>query len=112
MKPTASFRLWFQVDGKPVIGEGRVELLLAIGECGSLAEGGQQVGISYRRAHNLISVLNRRCGIKIVETRVGGPGGGGTRLTRDGLRLVQDYVSLRNELEDRVRAFDKDRDKR
>ena len=109
MNPQARFKLWFEVDGKPVIGDGRVELLASIDECGSLSEAARRGGISYRQAYNLISILNRRCGVRIVETSIGGKSGGGTRLTGEGQKLVREYVSLKRDLEKRVRAFDKKR---
>ncbi|MBI5001640.1 MAG: LysR family transcriptional regulator [Euryarchaeota archaeon] len=101
LKP--NFKLWLEADGEPVMGEGRLGLLLAVRESGSLSEGARRVGISYRHAYNLISAIGRRCGEGVVEASVGGARGGGMRLTPAGERLIEDYLAYRTKMEKAVR---------
>ena len=105
MKSVPKFKLWFEVDGKPVIGEGRADLLLEIYECGSLSKAAKKLKISYRRAHDLVNNINERCGEKIIETTVGGAEGGGTCLTEKGEKLVQDYIKLRDGITEYVGEY-------
>ena len=60
VKTVPKFKLWFEVEGKPVIGEGRADLLLEIYECGSLSKAAKKLNISYRRAHDLVNSINER----------------------------------------------------
>jgi molybdate transport system regulatory protein len=76
------------------IGPGKVDLLEAIGETGSITAAGRRLGMSYRRAWLLVSALNQMFDEAVVETVAGGVRGGGARLTPFGLRLVSAYRKL------------------
>ncbi len=76
------------------IGPGKVDLLEAIGETGSITAAGRRLGMSYRRAWLLVSALNQMFDEAVVETVAGGARGGGARLTPFGLRLVSAYRKL------------------
>lgn len=97
-KVEPKFKLWLEADGAPVIGEGRMALLVAIDECGSLTEAARRCGISYRHAYNLIKSMNKRCGCKMIETKVGGSDGGWSQLSKDAERLVREYATLKRAL--------------
>ena len=98
MKAVPHFKLWFEVGGKPIIGEGRAKLLREIYKYGSLSKAASILGISYRHAYDLVTSINERSGDVIIESTVGGAGGGGTRLTEKGRKLVEDYLSLKDEI--------------
>ena len=98
MKAVPNFKLWLEVNGKPVIGEGRADLLTEILKCGSLSEAARNLNIPYRQAHNLVASINERCGEKIIESSVGGAKGGGTHLTEKGVKLLEDYIALKDEI--------------
>jgi molybdate transport system regulatory protein len=76
------------------IGPGKVDLLEAIGEMGSITAAGRRLGMSYRRAWLLVSALNQMFDEAVVETVAGGAHGGGARLTAFGERLVSAYRTL------------------
>lgn len=95
----ARCKLWFDVDGVSVIGEGRAALLKAIDEHGSLSTAAKKMGISYRHAFSLISSLNGRCGRAVVQSSVGGTKGGGMELTDFGRQLIERYELTKRELE-------------
>ena len=99
IKIIPTFKLWMEADGKPVVGEGKARLLLEIYNTGSLSQAAEKLGISYRHAHEMISSLNERCGMDIVITRVGGPDGGGTEITGAGIKLIEDYLALKNSVQ-------------
>ncbi|MDT8331723.1 LysR family transcriptional regulator [Roseomonas gilardii] len=79
------------------IGPGKVRLLEEIGHNGSISAAGRALGMSYRRAWELVEDLNRGLGRPVVETAAGGAGGGGARLTRLGERVIREYRSIEAE---------------
>ena len=75
-------QLWFRLDGpQGAIGPGKVRLLRAVQEEGSLSAAARKAGLSYRRAWQLVDEASRAVGHRLVETSQGGRGGGGARLT-------------------------------
>jgi molybdate transport system regulatory protein len=92
-------KLWLEKDGLLILSDYRVELLRHIAVTGSLAEAAQRMGLSYRRAWGKIREIERNLGRKLVESEVGGVGGGSSRLTAEGERLVILYQRLRRAVE-------------
>ncbi|MGG5817399.1 winged helix-turn-helix domain-containing protein [Falsiroseomonas sp. HW251] len=76
------------------IGPGKIALLEAIGREGSISAGGRALGMSYRRAWELVDALNRLLGTAVVEAAPGGHRGGGASLTEAGRKLVADYRAI------------------
>ena len=76
------------------IGPGKMDLLEAIGQTGSITAAGRRLGMSYRRAWLLVSALNRMFDAPVVETVAGGAHGGGAKLTELGTELVAAYRAL------------------
>lgn len=76
------------------IGPGKIGLLEAIAREGSISAAGRALGMSYKRAWDLVAALNRQAGTPVVATSPGGPGGGGATLTEAGRRLVADYRAI------------------
>ncbi len=92
-------KLWVEKDGSLVLSDYRVQLLRCVAETGSLAEAAQRMGLSYRRAWGKVREIERNLGLSLVESEVGGAGGGGSRLTKDGKRLVALYQRFRRKME-------------
>lgn len=76
------------------IGPGKVTLLEEIARAGSISAAGRALGMSYRRAWELVEDLNRHLGQPVVSTAAGGSGGGGARLTEAGGTLVAEYRAM------------------
>ena len=89
MEPRA--KLWVEQDGKLVLSDYRVRLLLLVDELGSLADAAEALHLSYRRAWGKVREIEENLGVKLVESAAGGAGGGGSRLTADGRRYVELY---------------------
>lgn len=87
---TNHLQLRIRIDLAPgcSVGPGKVSLLEAIEREGSLSVAAQTIGMSYRRAWNLLTDLNRSFASPVVATAVGGTRGGGARLTELGLSLI------------------------
>lgn len=100
-------KVWVESDeGKIVLSDYRVRLLETVAASGSLAEAASELGLSYRRAWGKIREIETNLGFKLVESVVGGPGGGSSRLTADGERLVGQFRRFRRSItEDAAREF-------
>jgi len=94
MKSRVEFRVRVYRDAQIAIGPGKVDLLEAIAETGSISAAARRFGMSYRRAWQLIDQMNRALVRPVVETATGGSHGGGTRLTKTGEELVRRYRTM------------------
>ncbi len=90
--PKLSIRVDFGPEHR--IGPGKVQLLEQIAALGSIAAGGRALGMSYRRAWELIEELNEIFGRPVVEPRSGGRKGGGAAITPLGLNLISRYRAM------------------
>ena len=74
------------------VGPGKVELLRAIDQHGSLSEAAKSIGLSYRRAWLLVKDLSDIFRKPITTSTVGGHmGGGGVSVTPLGKMLISAY---------------------
>lgn len=84
-------KLWIERDGRLVLSDYRVRLLELVRETGSLAQAAARMRLSYRRAWGKIKEIEQNLGVALVTSEAGGVGGGHTRLTPEGERLVALY---------------------
>jgi molybdate transport system regulatory protein len=89
---TIRMKIAFGPDAR--LGPGKMELLAAIAETGSIAAAGRRLGMSYRRAWLLTDALNAMFAEPCVKTATGGSHGGGSVLTPFGRQLLAAYVQL------------------
>ena len=87
-------KAWITSGDETFLAYGRIVLLEKIRECGSISAAARSIGMSYRRAWWHIETMNRLASKPLVETVVGGKGGGGTRLTTEGEEAVRLYRAL------------------
>lgn len=90
--PRLRIRIVFGDAG--MIGPGKAELLERIDRCGSIAAAGREMGMSYKRAWDLVGTLNTMFEAPLVESTRGGPGGGGAALTGAGREVLAHYRAL------------------
>ena len=82
-------------DGKSwAIGPGKVALLEAIDQTGSISAAARKLKMSYKRAWDLISEMNGSLASPAVTTAPGGRSGGGTKITPVGRRIVETYREI------------------
>ncbi len=86
--------LWIEAGGRSLGGHGRMALLEAVAERGSITHAARAFGMSYKAAWDAIDLMNTLSGTPLVERVTGGKGGGGTRLTAHGHRLIERYRQL------------------
>ena len=80
--------------GRPAMGPGKAELVERIASTGSISGAARAMGMSYRRAWQLVEALNQDYRERVVLTAAGGTRGGGARVTPFGLRLVTAYRAM------------------
>ena len=90
-QPAARFRLRIHAGERIAIGPGKVALLEAIRDHGSLTAAAKALDMSYRRAWVLVDELNRSLRRPAVHTATGGRHGGGSALTPVGEEIVERY---------------------
>jgi molybdate transport system regulatory protein len=76
------------------LGPGKAELLRGIAETGSISAAGRRIGMSYKRAWQLVDCLNRDFAAPLVSASRGGAHGGGAALTPLGAEVLTLYQSL------------------
>ncbi len=86
-----------KLDGDRYLGVGLAyfELLDSIRRYGSLSKACREVGVTLKTGSKWIRFLESRLGVKLVEVRRGGRGGGGSVLTERAFRLLESYYSAR-----------------
>lgn len=77
--------------GSPAMGPGKAELIERIAASGSISAAARAMGMSYRRAWQLVEALNAAYKAPVVTTAVGGERGGGARVTPYGRRLAASF---------------------
>jgi molybdate transport system regulatory protein len=78
----------------PAMGPGKARLVGLIAESGSISAAARKMGMSYRRAWQLVEALNKSFNEPVVLTAVGGRRGGGAIVTDFGKRLVESYHAM------------------
>jgi molybdate transport system regulatory protein len=81
------------------IGPGKAKLLESIRSTGSISAAAREMGMSYKRAWLLLDSLNAAFEPAVVTTTLGGPGGGGARLTDFGRELLERYRRMEQQVQ-------------
>jgi molybdate transport system regulatory protein len=76
------------------LGPGKIDLLEAIAETGSIRAAGSRFKMSYRRAWSLVAELNGMFRMPLVIAETGGRGGGGATLTPLGRKVVERFRAM------------------
>lgn len=99
---TIFVKCWAEAEGEVALSDWRIELLALADECGSLSAAAQRMDVAYRVAWGKLRDIERRLGIRLLEGRTGGAGGGGSALTPAGRDLVARYRRFRAGLDELV----------
>lgn len=90
-KPQARFRMRVTMGDVIAIGPGKIALVEAISETGSITAAAKSLDMSYRRAWLLLDELNRALKKPAVDSAKGGQHGGGSAVTDTGQQLIALY---------------------
>ena len=97
-------RLWVETDDDRFMGIGRLQLLTLIQEHGSISKAAQQMGMSYKRAWELVASLNAQAAQPLVLTQTGGKRGGGAEVTPAGVELIAEFQGLQERFQEFLAA--------
>lgn len=89
-------KVWLEVDGAPVFGQGREQLLHLIASSGSINAAAKEMGIPYRKAWTYLDAMEKRLGFALVNRQKGGAGGGKSALTPEAEKLLAAFDALRD----------------
>ena len=87
-------RIWIETEGNVLLGEGRVQLLKAIDETGSLSKAAKTLNLSYKKAWHLLDSVNKSSKKPVTTNSIGGKSGGGTQLTNYGKTLITTFDEI------------------
>lgn len=92
-------------NGKEIaFGPGKAQLLEAIHQFGSISAAAKSMNMSYKRAWDLVAVMNTSFISPLVTTTVGGSQGGHTALTETGHQVLQVYNAAVNNADQFIQA--------
>ena len=74
-----------------MMGPGKAELLERIRATGSIAAAGREMGMSYKRAWQLVETMNAMFRAPVVESTRGGAKGGGAVVTETGVAVLRAF---------------------
>jgi molybdate transport system regulatory protein len=86
------------------MGPGKADLLEAILQFGSISAAAKSMNMSYKRAWDLVTVMNASFKSPLVITAVGGSHGGGATLTEIGQEVLRLYRDLQIKAEEYVQV--------
>lgn len=94
-------KVWLEKDGELVFGTGKLLILKAISETGSINQAAKKLKMSYRHAWSYIRSAEKRIGQPLLLKVKGGKDGGGALLTDYAKNLIAKF----EQLEDEVKEF-------
>ncbi|WP_019627069.1 winged helix-turn-helix domain-containing protein [Thioalkalivibrio sp. ALJT] len=107
--PTQAPRLRVLLGEVTAMGPGKAMLMEAIRDQGSISAAARHVGMSYRRAWDLVETMNQSFREPVIATAKGGSGGGGAQITDFGETVLTRYRDMERKaceaLRDELHAF-------
>jgi molybdate transport system regulatory protein len=96
------FKVWVERRGEVVLSNGKFNILKTVDRLGSIHKAAEQYGMSYRHAWGMVQKIEKRSGIKMLETQIGGSEGGGARLTPEGKSFLTQYEAFSKGLDELI----------
>ena len=93
-------KMWLEIEGHPVIGQGRMTMLQAIHHHQSIIQASRETGISYRRIRGAIRAMEEIVGRPLVVTHRGGRYGGRAELTPAAIALLDAFKEMSEGFQD------------
>ncbi len=95
-------KCWVEDEGEKFYGPGPNELLKRIQKEGSLSRAATKMGMSYKKAWELVQRLNQHADEPLVILKKGGQHGGGAEITPQGLEIIREFESLQRKIDQLV----------
>jgi molybdate transport system regulatory protein len=95
----AAYKIWLSKNNDKVFGQGPCELLQRVEKTNSLHQAAHQMNMSYNKAWRLIRLMEKRLGFPLLDKKIGGQSGGGSRVTPSAKEFMATYERFRKEVE-------------
>jgi molybdate transport system regulatory protein len=89
--------LWLNRSDNKFLGSDRILLLENIESSGSITKAAKAVGVSYKTAWDTVNQINNLAEKPLVDRSAGGKGGGGTSLTAEGKKIINQFKTIQEE---------------
>ena len=99
-----AYKIWLDSDGK-AFGDGPYQLLQLVDKTGSLHKAAAEMNMSYRKAWLMLNIMEGHLGFSLLDRRVGGIAGGGSRLTERAREFLDRYGTFRKDAEETLQAL-------
>lgn len=93
------FKIWLEQDGISILSDGRIAMLKAVQQYGSISQAAKLMHIPYRKAWESIHEMEKRLNCQLIITEKGGNKGGKSTLTENAISLISDYDAFRTKLD-------------
>jgi molybdate transport system regulatory protein len=100
MAAAVKTKVWLELGGRFIIGDGGLQLLLGIVRTGSLAAASKSIGWSYRHAWGYLRRAEEVLGSSLTTARPGRGTSRGTELTDLGQQALERLFSVRARVDD------------
>lgn len=87
-------KIRIQIGKNFYLGPGKILLLETIIKKGSITASAKELGMSYRKAWNLVREINEASITKIINTTTGGKGTGGATISKNGLAFIKSFRKI------------------
>ena len=94
-------KIWLDNNGK-AFGEGPYELLKRVEKSNSLHQAAIEMEMSYSKAWKLIQTMEKRLGFVLLDKKIGGSSGGGSRVTPKAKDLMKRYGRLEKDAKEAI----------
>ncbi len=93
-------KVWLEKEDELVFGTGKLLILKAISETGSINQAAKKLKMSYRHAWSYICSAEKRIGHPLLVKVKGGKTGGGAVLTDYAKNLIEKFDKLEEEVKE------------
>jgi molybdate transport system regulatory protein len=97
-------KVWLEQGGQVVLSDWRVALLEAVDATGSLARAAAELDVPYRTAWYKLKEIERRLGVRLLETQSGGADGGGSHLTAEARQVIARFHRVNAGIDELIAA--------
>jgi molybdate transport system regulatory protein len=88
-------RIWVSTEEGNYLGEGRITLLKEIQTHKSISKASKSMKMSYKKAWDMVNAMNTISNYPLVIRTIGGIGGGGSEITKAGLKAITLFNELK-----------------
>ncbi len=88
-------KVYLYEENEKFFGEGPCRLLHGIERTGSLRAAAMEINMSYSKASTILNCAEKALKFPLTEKKIGGKGGGGSRLTPEAKEFLSRYEAYR-----------------